>query len=247
MSCQEVRDFADAYVDSELDAVTAMRFERHLTECHSCRAFCEHYQKLVKSVQSQLPYFEAPERLEEKVRAHLGLASRTQPDRFVRWRWTALAASIALLLLFGALLWRIGSPKTSSLLAQEVVSSHIRSLMVNHLSDVASSDQHTVKPWFNGKLDFAPVVKDLASQGFPLTGGRLDFLDNRPVAALVYKHRQHTINLFQWPSPQKDSKLSLTTLRGYNVEHWTRAHMAYWAVSDLNAAELGEFAHGISN
>jgi anti-sigma factor RsiW len=132
-------------------------------------------------------------------------------------------------------------PSASEIIAQQVVASHIRSLMANHLTDVFSTDQHTVKPWFNGRLDFAPVVKDLAPEGFPLTGGRLDYLDGRPVAALVYKRRQHIINLFIWPSSQSDSKPKAIAIRGYKLIHWTEAHMAYWAVSDLNTRELLDF------
>ena len=98
-----------------------------------------------------------------------------------------------------------------------------------------------MKPWFSGKLDFAPVVKDLAPEGFPLTGGRLDYMDNRSVAALQYKRHQHTINLFQWPTPQPDSKPEMLTNKGYNVFHWTQSGMTYWAISDVNAAELRDF------
>jgi anti-sigma factor RsiW len=132
-------------------------------------------------------------------------------------------------------------------LVEEAVASHIRSLMANHLVDVFSSDQHTVKPWFNGKLDFAPVVEDLSSRGFPLLGGRLDYLNERPVAALVYKRRQHPINLFIWPSAKADSRLEIVTIRGYHVAHGIHSKMAYWAVSDLNSDELRKFLEALES
>jgi len=247
MSCHEVREFFDAYIDRELDVVTALDFERHLEECSACRAICQQYENLHDSVRARLPYFECPRQLEGKIRAQLrseerGRARAIQKQPFPRWTAWAVAASIAILLILSAVLFRtIGRPPASELLADQVVSSHIRSLMANHLTDVVSSDQHTVKPWFTGKLDFAPVVKDLSSKGFSLVGGRLDYLNNRPVAALVYKRRQHIINLFVWPISQSDSGPRSTTINGYNVVHGTQSHMAYWAASDLNAAELNEF------
>jgi anti-sigma factor RsiW len=251
MSCQEVCELLDAYLDKELDVVTSSRFERHLTECAVCRAKWDQYRQMHDSIKSRIQYFQAPEDFQQRLRTHLRPPERPQSGIIRRewlpqWRPWAMAASIVAVLLFAALLVQTARrPSRSEVVAEEVVSSHIRSLLANHLSDVVSSDQHTVKPWFSGKLDFAPVVKDLASQGFPLAGGRLDYLNNRPVAALVYKRRQHTINLFQWPSPASDSGRRTLTIRGYNVAHWTHAHMAYWAVSDVNAGDLGQFVHDL--
>jgi anti-sigma factor RsiW len=131
-------------------------------------------------------------------------------------------------------------PSQSDLLTQQVLASHVRSLMADHLTDLPSSDQHTVKPWFDGKLDFSPPVKDLSSKGFPLVGGRLDYLQDRPVAALVYQRRKHFINLFIWPSPESSTQ-RMAMQHGYNIHHWADSGMTFWAVSDLNNSELEEF------
>jgi anti-sigma factor RsiW len=148
-----------------------------------------------------------------------------------------------------ALVWSAGLylalPSASERLEEELVAGHARALMADHALDVVSSDQHTVKPWFNGKLDFSPAVINLAAQGYALTGGRLDYLARRPVAALVYKHRQHLIDVFVWPAAVGEDAPKNASRRGYNLVHWTRGGLNYWAVSDLNAAELAQFSNAL--
>ena len=248
MSCQDVCEFLDAHLDNELDVITNSQFDRHLTECAACRAKYDQYRQIHHSVNAHMQYFQAPEEFEQKLRERLYPNGRRRdrtiwPEWFPRWRaWTLAGASVITVLLLALVLLQVmRRPASSDMLAEQVVSSHIRSLLANHLTDIISTDQHTVKPWFSGKLDFAPVVTDLASKGFPLVGGRLDYLDDRPVAALVYKRRQHTINLFLWPSSASDARRRTLGMRGYNIVYWTHSHMAFWAVSDVNAADLNQF------
>ena len=163
--------------------------------------------------------------------------------QFWIWNWLATAtisaAVICLALLLSVVFTR---PSARQLLVQEIVSSHIRSLMANHEMDVASSDQHTVNPWFDGKLDFSPPVKEPTARGFPLIGSRLDYLDQCAVAALVFHRAKHVINVFIWPTTERDSRPAvLAPINGYNLIHWSRGGMTFWAVSDLNGNELMEF------
>jgi anti-sigma factor (TIGR02949 family) len=250
MSCEEVRQFLDAYMDGELDLVNTLALERHLQDCDRCRFEDSRQQELRRSIQVHTPYFKAPEGLRVRILTQIrGTRDRETSSPGARtwpsWGWSAMAAGIAVLVLISATLLAIilKHPSPNQLIADQVVASHIRSLMVDHLNDVTSSDQHTVKPWFSGKLDFAPTVKDLGPNDFPLIGGRLDYLDGKPVAAIVYKRHQHTINLFLWPSPTRTSKIMSYYIKGYNLIHWNQANMTYWAISDLNLQELTDFVH----
>ncbi len=246
MDCNETQNRLHGYIDGELDPDRCLEIETHLAACAACARSAENIRTLRKALHSDALYYQAPADLQRRVLASVRKAERADSSpRSALWRQLRFAAVPACLLLIAFIGWRLmrvrslASPE--DFLVQEVVSEHIRSLMPNHLMDVASSDKHTVKPWFNGKLDFVPPVEDFAAQGFPLVGGRLDYLDNQPVAALVYRHRRHIINLFVWPLPQRAEPAALTR-RGYSVLRWTQAGNTFWAVSDLNRNDLDQFA-----
>jgi len=244
VDCQETQRWLPGYVDGEVDLVRAVEIEQHLQTCVRCAQAYNNQQALRAAIRGSALYATAPASLQKRIQASVREASKPTPSRRVwRWPWLGVAAALACVAIVA---WGLGrawvAPAADDRLAAEVLAGHVRSLMADHLADVTSSDRHTVKPWFNGKLDFSPAVEDLASQGFPLTGGRLDYLDGRPVAALVYQRQRHIINLFIWPAPQAgDEAAASETLQGYNLIHWTKARMVYWAVSDLNTDELQEF------
>lgn len=249
MNCQEMTELLHGYFDKELGLVRSLEAERHLKECQACSQRFQELQSLRKVIADRALYFEAPKGLERRVRTAIRQASQAEvpPVRQVwgpgwLWlRWLAPAAAVAVVLLLA--LPGLMRPSSERSLAQEIVSAHARSLMADHLTDVASTDQHTVKPWFNGKLTFSPPVADLAAQGFPLIGGRLEVLDEQPVAALVYQRRKHFINLFIWPAGGAVSTREQTLAqRGYNLVHWTEGGMDYWTVSDVSRGDLQEFA-----
>jgi len=236
----------DAYVDGELAPEDARELEAHLSACGDCARLHEARVALSAAIREQVPALHAPDALRQRVRATLRDAAGTTRVRWglpaVATRWLALAASLATVAVGG---WRLGvSRADEDALAGQVLASHVRSLMPGHLTDVVSSDQHTVKPWFNGKLDFSPPVYDFAGRGFPLVGGRLDYVGGRPVAALVYGRRQHLINVFLWPATRGSvgGGPRVATQQGYHLLQWTSPEYAYWIVSDLGLAELRGFA-----
>jgi len=246
VTCQEARPLVHAYVDSELDVVRSLEVEAHLSGCIACAREEANLRALHKALGNSALYYEAPARVERRVRAALRDARRTERGRgfaLRRYSWVGAAAAAGL---FVAIIVKGVLPPglpAGELTAREVVDDHLRSLTGNHLTDVLSSNQHTVKPWFDGKLNYTPPVKDLSSDGFPLIGGRLDYLDDHPVAAVVYRRRQHIINLFISPAEHgADTPPSSQAHEGYNIVHWTKSGMTYWVVSSLNGAELGKFA-----
>ena len=222
MNCEDAQAFLSAYVDGELDLVRSLEIEKHIETCPACALTVQNQQTLGAALRTGSLYHRPPQHLEERVRA--ALRSQTRTKR-INWPILAVAASLLLAGIFVDRLVRSASrPAPQTLLAQEVLDSHLRSLLPGHLADVQSSDRHTVKPWFAGKLDFSPPVADFAAEGFPLTGGRLDSVNGRTVAVLVYQRRQHLINAYVWPSPgSANSSVTATTLQGYNILHWTHA------------------------
>ena len=250
MSCEGMQTLIQGYADGELDLLDNLRAEEHLKDCAVCARDLQNHQALRLAFAGGSLYFSAPPTVRARIRSAVRASGNAKPTpSSSSWRWMALAASFALLAIALSNLVLLRSrPSRDELLAQEIVAGHVRSMMAGHLRDVASSDQHTVKPWFDGKLDFAPPVQDLAPRGFPLVGGRLDYVGRRPVAALVFQRRQHPINLFVWPSPdESDDKDRIVVRQGYDLIHWSRAGMVYWAVSDLNLNELQEFAQALQS
>ena len=244
MRCEEPRELIHAHLDGELDVIRSLEMEEHLRGCPICAEAFEAQRRLRSELASQELFFKAPPSLHKRIRKAVRIETKVEEWSWaVGWRWLSFAvpaAAVALLAL--AILPLLRLPGGDRLI-DDIVSGHVRSLMVEHLTDVASSDRHTVKPWFDGKLDFSPAVVDLADHGFPLIGGRLDYLENRPVAALIYGRHKHFINLFVWPSPIASAGEEQAVSRhGFTLIHWSGGGMTYWAVSDLNPAELGEFS-----
>ncbi len=244
MNRDHVQHLLNGYIDGELDLVNSLEIEEHLQSCTTCSRQYQELMALHKIASDAALFYPAPAGLEKRIRLSVRKANPVPRSwRELNLRWIAPAAGLFVIVLLVLVIFGRSwfAPGQTTALAEEVQSAHIRSLMANHLTDVTSSDQHTVKPWFNGKLDFSPPVVDLADQGFPLIGGRLDALDGHPVAALVYQRNKHLINVFIWPPADKATGLQFSTNNGYNLFHWNQSGMTYWAISDLNPSELQGF------
>jgi anti-sigma factor RsiW len=238
---EKIRELLHAYVDGELDLANAREAERHLRSCADCRGTEKAIRELRSALTSEATAYRAPAPLRRNVRAALRREAKSSRQIFSPWLTFATGAAFGAILL-GFVFFQTTRSARINAIVDQVVANHVRSLLAAQLVDVVSSDQHTVKPWFDGKIDFAPEVRDLSTDGFPLVGGRLDYLDGKTVAALVYQRNKHPINLFITPAPtSRTISATVVTRRGYNIVTWTNNGMKYSAVSDLNQAELRQF------
>jgi anti-sigma factor RsiW len=241
MNCDEMKALLNARMDDEIDPIQRAALDSHVKTCSSCATELEELQSVSHAIRSELPYYKAPLDLRNRVRFALrGSEYLDTNARRTDWRlWGAVAAGVVLCALATAP-FLINARNQRQLVAEEFLSAHERAL-VGRSVDVVSSDQHTVKPWFNGKLPFSPPVTDLRAEGFPLEGGRLDYAGDRPVAALVYSRRLHRIDVFVWPSAGQKTPPAHFQRNGYNEISWERDNFLFTAVSDLNDTELHAF------
>ena len=242
MTCDRTSLLLDAYIDNELDVSHIIEVEQHLRTCAACSQAVASARILSDSLKSlRAEEKPAPDSLRNATLARLRKADGGQRRAWLMWSMIpAVAAAIVLIGLFFA---QSSRPRAEQGVMHEVMMSHVRSLMPNHLFDIASTDQHSVKPWFAGKIDYSPPVRDLQPQGFPLVGGRLDYIGSRPVAVLVYQRRRHVINCYVWPEQKPDTGIQGKTENGYHIDYWRSAGMEYWVISDLNDIELRQFVN----
>jgi anti-sigma factor RsiW len=245
VNCAQARELIGAHLDGELDVMSSLDFERHVECCTACARARERVAG-VRSAAAAAPYFRAPEELAGRIRAVMRREVAPAPSRWRLARVMQPLAVAAAIVLAATLAWRLARTSSgASGLERELVAAHVRSLQADHLLDVASSNQHTVKPWFSGKVDFAPDVRDLAEAGFPLAGGRLDYLDGHAAVALVYRHNLHVINCFVWPAVAASEAELATSMQGYSVLRFTERVLTYWVVSDAAPGTLEEFARAL--
>jgi len=244
MTCEEARILLHALIDGELDAGHASAVEAHVASCPRCAVQLHDYRVMRQALAAPALRHQAPAQLRARIEGALPSRPAAAPSRRSLLKGLAMGSVLSGALAASLVVFVVRREEDQRILG-DVVSAHLRSLQGDRLIDVQSTDQHTVKPWFNGRLDVAPPVVDLTAQGFTLIGGRLDYIDGRPVAAIVYKRRAHVINLFvqQIPAQVSAAERHATTqqLQGFNVWRWSRADLGFWAVSDINAEELQEF------
>ena len=245
MTCDEAEILLHALIDGELDAGHAREVEQHVAGCARCTAALADYRAMSAAVNGANLRYTAPDSLRERIEASLPQQKSAEvvplPSRRSVLRGFALGSAVSAMAATGLVAIVLRNDDEQRI-ESEVVSAHLRSLQAGHLIDVVSTDQHTVKPWFNGKLDVSPPVIDLTAQGFTLIGGRLDYLDARAIGAVVYKRRQHVINLFVAQTGNTERKSpKMETMQGFSVLRWSEQGMNFWAVSDIGADELNEF------
>lgn len=242
MLCEEVRPRLEAYIDGELAAADRMLLHEHLSGCATCSPEAAALERLRDNIRQSAPSYRAPAALRSQIRYAIRREEASRSPAALRAPgWLAYAASLLLAVAIGSggTFLMIGD-RQEDRVAAEIIDSHLRSLLGTHLTDVASSDRHTVKPWFAGRSEVSPPAIDLSAEGFPLVGGRLDLIAGKPVPALVYKRREHVINLFVLPAANADLRTA-SSRRGYSLRHWTEGDLAFWAVTDAAASELDEF------
>jgi mycothiol system anti-sigma-R factor len=242
MECEEIRQLLDAYLDDELEGTSQPEVQEHLNSCPGCRKEAEAISSFSSLVRTAMPMYKAPAELKARIRASLREESAHSAHWIFRFRRQLLYAAAILVLGFVlASVLRTFSPGKDQELISQAITNHARSLMVDHLVDVASSDQHIVKPWFGGKLDYSPPVADLTQAGYTLVGGRIDMLDKRPVAAIVYQHGSQFINVFVWPVTARKIDLEVQSDRGYHFCAWNQAGLNYFCISAGTAEDIEKF------
>ena len=244
MPCDQTQTQLHGYLDGELEALSAANFEKHLETCHDCKQSLAAEESLHRSIQQAGLFERAPESLRISLlgNSKQQAAVRSFPGaRLSPWRWLAVAAVLLLSVFIGWRQLQSGrGPGNAQLMAASFVDAHLRSLQPGHLTDVQSTDQHTVKPWFDGRIDFAPPVRDFANEGFPLVGGRLDVAGGKTVAALVYARRKHIINVFVETAPSESYWNGSGESQGYHWLTWQKDGFSFCAVSDVAPTDLSQ-------
>ena len=255
MDHEKAFELLPGYIDNELTLSETVEFEHHLSGCAECQRALESQQRVSSLLKTSNLQFTAPDELRARIKAQLH-PRKSLFQRLAHWlpSWkeggrSSWAPAGAMVISAAALMWSgmlyLATPSADVRLSQELVDNHVRSLQLNHLIDVISTDRHTVKPWFEGKIDFAPPVLNLAQDGYPLVGGRLDYLDGRTVAVMVYRYKLHAINLYVWPGNDAGESPGVHELQGYHIAHWTDGRMNYWAITDAGNSELAGFVKSL--